>query len=282
MKFCMGMTLFYPTLSELDAVFKYSQVFDRVYIFDNTDNIKKQESNYNHLINIENVVYISEANNFGLSISLNRMCKKAIFDNFDFIFLFDQDSNISNNDLIKINDYIECHVNTNVGIYAAKVIYDGKQEDINLDNELSELEVKWAITSGSYINLNIYKLTDGFDENYFIDGLDYDYCIQVEKLNFKIVEIQNVFLYQQLGEKDGFLWLLIFEHGALRHYYIFRNRLYFHLNKHFSIKNIFLVFVCSIKHLMLVFLEQDSLKKLRMIKEGIKDYLKNKMGKYEG
>jgi rhamnosyltransferase len=281
MKICMGLTLFYPTLSELDSILKYSQVFERIYVFDNTDNKEEQEFNDNHLINIENIVYISETNNYGLSISLNRMCKKAIFDNFDFICLFDQDSNMNNGDLIKINNYIENSVSSDIGIYAARVVYGERQKEINLNNKLSELEVEWAITSGSYINLHIYSATNGFDENYFIDRLDYDYCFQLKKLNFKIVEFKNVFLYQQLGEKGRFLWFKISEHNTLRHYYIFRNRLYFYLNKYFSIKNIFIVFILSVNHFMIILIEKDSVKKAKIIKKSINDYLKNKMGKYE-
>ena len=283
MKFCAGITLFYPTKNELESILNYIQVFEKIYVYDNTDSIENQKINSTYFINNCKIEYIANCENFGLSVALNKMCSISILNSFDYICLLDQDSIINSISLNNIISYINSTKDNSVGIYTPEIIYHSQYKMVS-DKNLLNMEgkrVKWAITSGSFLNLDIYKLTEGFDKNYFIDRLDYDYCVQLRELGYKIIKIKNTFLFQKFGAENRFMGFNISEYNVHRNYYIFRNRLYFYLSKHFSLLNVLIVIVLSISHLIKIIIETDSINKFKMIRRSVLDYYCNIMGKYD-
>ena len=282
MKFCCGVTLYYPKEEELDFIREYKYIFEYIFIYDNTDNkdfSKKNKSFFEQ----EGFEYISHKNNEGLSVAFNVMCKKAIYNNFSYICLFDQDSVILKKDLIEFIDFVRIDSNKDVGIYVPKIIYKHNEKNIFITKDnINQNEIDWAISSGSLVNLLAYQKTEGFDENYFIDRLDYDYCHVLKKLGYKIIEVKKVFLYQTLGEQGKGIFSTISQHSPIRHYYIFRNRLYFYFKRNEISKIVFFkVILLSLKHIVeVIFLEKQKREKLKMIIYGAKDFYKNNMGKY--
>ncbi|MEK4385214.1 glycosyltransferase [Solibacillus sp. FSL W7-1464] len=282
MRFCCGVTLFYPTENELESIVKYKGVFERVYIFDNTEGVdcKKVE---NYFTGKNGFTYLSNQQNDGLSVAFNVMCQRAIEEGFDYICLFDQDSFISDKDLSKMINFIGSDKSSKVGIYVPEIVYNHLDESKAFpDTNVNFIEVDWAISSGSFINLYIYRKTQGFDENYFIDRLDFDYCNTIRILGFNIIRFKNAILYQSLGEKKRVLFSNVSQHNALRHYYIFRNRMYFYLKKNnFSLYRVLKLSLMSINHLLKILVLEDQKKnKISMVVVGSKDFFYGKMGKY--
>lgn len=261
---------------------QYSKIFKRIYIYDNTDDdghVKRYENQFKK----DMFVYFSSGKNDGLSVAFNVMCQEAISNGFNYICLFDQDSSININDLIKMIDYIETDTEKYIGIYAPEIIYIHRNNALlRTENDPTGVERNWVILSGSFINLLTYQKTDGFDKNYFIDRLDYDYCLMIRRLRYKVIMIKNVFLYHALGEQVRGIFRGVVQHSSLRHYYMFRNRLYFYLKKNkLSILNIITVGLGSLKHMFTILLyEKQKIEKLKMIIHGVKDFALNKMGKY--
>lgn len=283
MKFCCGVTLFYPSKEELDAIRKYSDIFECMYLFDNTDSDERfrNEEYYN---DNQGFIYISNNENEGLSIAYNTMCKKAIADGYNYICLFDQDSLIKVQDLRKMIDYIKINKSENVAIYVPEIIYKHENNSMQIvEEKCMGVEVEWAISSGSFINLNVYQKTEGFDENYFIDRLDYDYCIAVKKLGYKVIKIKNTFLYQTLGEQGKGIFRNVSQHSPIRHYYIFRNRLYYYINKNKTSDIQYLILIgISLRHFSKILLfEKCKIEKIKMLYKGLVDYNRGRMGKYE-
>jgi rhamnosyltransferase len=170
-----------------------------------------------------------------------------------------------------------------VGIYAPKIIYSTQENNRIYHHESAEREeIEWAISSGSFINLSIYQRTHGFDENYYIDRLDYDYCVEIRQKGFKIVRINSAHLYQSLGEVVN---SKISQHSPIRHYYMARNRFYFYYKKikMSSLRRITLLTGLTVKHLLQI-LKNEELKllKARMIIKGVCDFYQGKMGKFDG
>lgn len=282
MKFCCGVTLYYPLKEELGAIRKYREVFDCIYLFDNTDSNERLK-NQKYYEDDNKFIYISNNKNEGLSVAYNTMCQKAILNDFDYICLLDQDSVIINNDLIKIINYIKIDTSRDVALYVPEINYKHKKYYMQSENDKDVgAEIEWAISSGSFINLLLYQKTEGFDEKYFIDRLDYDYCFIVRKLGYKIIKIKNAFLYQTLGEQGKGIFKGVSQHSSIRHYYVFRNRLYFYLKKNkYSNLEVIKVRLLSLKHIMKVLIfEKQKCEKLKMMIRGGRDFVENKMGKY--
>lgn len=290
MNFACGVVLYNNNLEDLKKVIKnYENIFRIIYIYDNSENESENLKKKIYVNNLKrNIFYYSFNKNNGLSKAYNFLCKISIKNNIDYICLLDQDTAFSKNDiqssieLISTKKYLSYN---NVGIYVPKVFYNHKHTNQKEKKQAKNFifqPVNWAISSGSFINLSTYKKTAGFDENYFIDKVDYDYCIEIKKLGYEIIQMNQIKIYQELGEKIQLLGILNFsEHNPLRHYYIFRNRLYFHKkNKNFRYSNLKII-LQSIKHVMLIIvIEKNKLQKIKMIIKGWKDFKSNLFGKF--
>lgn len=281
MKFCCGVTLYYPRDEELKLIDGYRKNFEKVFVFDNTDS-NKRLLNQEYFKNKDSVEYISKNSNEGLSVAFNMMCQKAIENGFDYICLLDQDSDFSSENIFKMINHIKSSKKKNVGIYVPEIVYKHLENNRRLrQTSISETQIKWGISSGSFINLDIYKKTDGFDENYFIDRLDYDYCIKLNRLGYKLIKIKSSYLYQDLGQSRKGIIGSVSQHSPIRHYYMFRNRLYFYAkNESNKVKNFSTIIFLSARHfLKVIFTEDEKREKIKMMVKGYKDYHDKNMGK---
>lgn len=283
MNFCCGVTLYFPNEKELLLIKEYRDIFEKVYIFDNTDsdNRKKNEMLFKDVDSIE---YISNGNNQGLSYAFNQMCNYANEHSYDYICLLDQDSLFDSKNIEKMMNSIGNLKLFDVGIYFPEIRFEHKRYKVTKELSLINFtEVNWGITSGSFINLKIFKETKGFDINYFIDRLDYDYCLNILKLNYRLLVIKDVYLYQKLGQTKKFFLIKYHQHNPLRHYYIFRNRLYFYLkNNSLSLKIFLKVSILSFNQILrIILIENQKIEKIRMVKIAVKDYNSKKMGKIQ-
>lgn len=144
------------------------------------------------------------------------------------------------------------------------------------------VEIDWVISSRRFIELSKYKETQGFDENYFVNRLDYHYCITVKELGYKVIKIKNAFLYQTLGEQGKGIFKSISKYSHIRHYYIFKNILYYYFKKRTpSFMTASKVGILSLKQIWSVIIfEEYKTKKIKMRLKGLEDYRHNNMGKY--
>ena len=161
------------------------------------------------------------------------------------------------------------------------VIYDrNKGEEIKAKE--GSIEIDECITSGSLLNIKAWNKIGGFDENLFIDGVDFDICYRLKKNGYKILCIQSVVLLHELGhiEYHRFLFwrVLVKNHSAFRKYYIARNIIYI-AKKRKSVLLVVKGLLQEIKMLGIVILyEEDKLNKSRCICRGIYDGFKGKVG----
>lgn len=287
--FCVGVVFYNPKKVYIDNISNYYNLVDKIYIFDNTET--NGDEVLRALLDMDSMnkcKYIKSSSNIGISGALNFICEIALREGYKYIMTLDQDSVIFPSSLETMLNCIQKLNDPNVGLYAPSIRYVKEYKEIPGCNKGQMTtcgkitEIKWAITSGSVLDLNIFRKIGGFDENLFVDRVDYDYCLTLRKYGYKIVRIEDVIVYHFLGESKGRIFRLS-QHQPIRHYYMFRNRLYI-VGKHNKVykglkKYIFIIFA-SLKHLFLILiLESSKLEKIKMIMKAIKDYKNGKMGK---
>ena len=213
----MGLILYNPSLKEIKFINTYINNIKKVYIYDNSSVTHENEIVEN--IKASNYEYFFNGENEGISVPFNNMMRAAENETMDYMLLLDQDSKMEPNGIQKAKKIINDNISINV--FSCNVIFEGGTKKY-----LKELEkVKFAITSGTIVNVNYFNTLNGYDEKLFIDGVDRDFCIQLEEKRESIYRMNNVFLFQQLGSKPRNM-VGIYEHSPIRNYYIFRNRLY--------------------------------------------------------
>jgi len=240
-----------------------SEQVDQVIIVDNNsghdfDSALCKIGNMRHVdvVKLEKNEGIGKALNIGVSIA--RRFKP------NWILTLDQDSICEPKlveKLLKTSSSIE-----NVGIVAAST--DQHINSIKLTYPLA------VITSGNLVNIKVFDCLS-YNEKYFIDSVDFDFCLKVKKSGWKIIQSNNTFLAHRLGTLSN-LSLLGFNfryisHPPLRRYYIFRNHIFL-IKDHFSDYPIFLVkksfFLLKIFFSIIVFDKKRS-ENIKMIIKGV-------------
>jgi rhamnosyltransferase len=238
--------LYHPNEEDLQNISTYLSKVDMLYVYDNTEN---KTVKYFFDENNSKIIYFSDLENRGLSIRLNQACNQAISDGFNFLLTMDQDSSFIEGNLDQyFNDIKNYPKKETVGIFNLE--YHDKNKTVNSANIIPE-EVHTLITSASVINLTNFDKIGGFDENLFIDGVDFDYCLATIKNGFKCINFKNNFFKHVIGKKikkGSFKTLYLIKkekylHSPIRLYYMIRNILY--LEKKYAL--IFPEYISEIK-----------------------------------
>lgn len=238
------------------------------------------------------IIYLEE--NKGIAYALNKGINYSIKKGYNWILTLDHDSIITD-DMIK--NMLNCYESFDedfkekvamlVPIHVEEREYKSNASSITQVSSVSYMEVLTEITSGALTKAEIYKNIGMYDERLFIDLVDHDYCLYLNKKGFKIIQVKSAILIHNLGEsvKKSLLGLKMTptNHSPLRRYYMSRNRHYI-WNKY---KNDFPKWVLKDKrrfiteNLKIILFEDSKIEKFKYIKSGIKDYKNNMFGEFK-
>lgn len=250
----------------------YIKYIDKLYIVDNSENDNSFMFNQ-----LEKVEYIANMENLGIASALNNAAQKAISEGYKWLLTMDQDSRFDNDAINDMKAYIEFSSKTKERLGIVSPFHlTPRSEDIINYNIISYPIV--VMTSGNMVNLDAYTDINGFIDWYFIDCVDFDFCLSMRKKGYEIAQINSAILNHQLGEtqKKKFLGKTLFvdNHNYIRRYYMIRNRMFF-LDRFKNEQP----FYCKLERkstikeiLSVVLYENDKKRKLSYMYKGYKDY----------
>lgn len=283
MKIAAVVILYHPDENTVENILSYSSFVTQVYIADNT------ETPFTKIIDslkriIPGCIYIHDGNNDGIAARLNEICRRAKADGFDFILTMDQDSAFDQN---VITNYFRCFDH-----FAGKeqvAMFGVQYENPHWSSELCN-PVPWTtlITSGSLVNLALFDQTGGFDENLFIDTVDFEYCFRSIRKGFKIILFKNILLTHLLGTRKnptrtGADRTVSYSlHSPIRLYYMIRNHMYLRrIYKNSFPGEMSRSGKAVLNRLKINLLHNtDKLSIMRFVLQGIVDFKRQRMGKY--
>jgi rhamnosyltransferase len=256
----------------------YLPYIDVLYIVDNSEGKTTLPEEY---VYAKNIVYMPFGENRGIATALNTGAAKAIQNRYEWLLTMDQDSWFKPEDIKTLINSAQ-HINKDETAILTPVHV---QDEIAHGARRNALEEKaMAMTSGNLVNLDVYTKIGGFNEGYFIDLVDHEYCLKARKNGYKIIEVCNSFLEHSLGRarivKLLFKKRAVIEHNPVRKYYQVRNLLYLK-NEYFGFRNEikFLVKHEIIALIKIILFEKKIGLKLKMMYHGLTDYRKNIKGK---
>ena len=189
--YAIGITLYNPEKILFNRVEAMTSIGFKVYIFDNSPFIIEKGKN---LPKITNVTYITAGKNVGIGYSLSTICATAYAHGFQNCLFLDQDTVISNRTLQYIEEYYKLMSNEK-NKYAA-LVFSGESH-----NNYSVQDVRLAINSGSLFNLSILKQLGWHSEKYFVDCVDYEFCIRARRSGYKIGIVKNTPDFDHMTEQ---------------------------------------------------------------------------------
>lgn len=239
------------------------------------------------------IIYLEK--NKGIAYALNKGINYSIEKGYNWILTLDHDSIVTDD---MIENMLKCYGNFDkelrekVAMLVPTHVEEKEYENrdiISNEEKFSKpyIEVLTEITSGALTKADIYKNIGLYDEKLFIDLVDHDYCLSLNRKGFKVIQVSSAVLIHNLGEsvKKNVLGLKMTptNHSPLRRYYMSRNRHYI-WEKY---KDDFPKWILTDKrrfiteNLKIILFEDKKIEKFKYIKKGIKDYKNNIFGEFK-
>lgn len=214
MKFASVVTLFYPNETHFENIKYYLPLVDKLYVIDNTPN----QSHEKYLPKSKKIEYYTY-NNIGVAKALNLGASFAVKEGYTWLLTMDQDTVFPSSILKEMKRVIEIENTTNIGIvtpwHHTKLNVEKPKEKIDYPQDV--------MTSGNLLNLDIWKKIGGFNEDFFIDGIDIEYGLRLKKNGFKIMRLNYLEIEHDLGDIFYVKGKLCTNHSGIRRYYMNRN-----------------------------------------------------------
>ena len=264
--------LFNPDRDVISNVETYKDLVDVCVVVDNSEK-KNEVSKY--FEEDSSYIYIDMHGNQGIAAALNAGIEYLHSKNMDMALTMDQDSLFPTSDYLAIYQLIEKY----------KDEYSLIGLDVNRVDPSKEIVlVPYWITSGNFVNISDFYLAGKMNGSLFIDYVDFDLGYRFKKAHLKIGYLSGYCITHTIGNPIPIHVLnktfYALNHSPIRYYYRYRNAyyLYHYVDKEFFKKEYCReMFGSLIK--MFIF-EKNRNEKIKMIKKGLSDAKKRRLGKF--
>lgn len=220
--------LYNPANDIIKNIKSYCEDLDKLYVHDNS--VKKNIDVEHAICELTNAEYYFAGENQGLCVPFNCYYKKAIEEGMDWFITFDQDSVAGKGMISKMKQFANSELcDEKIGIIAP-TINDSNGENIQQDMYYTYADR--VIQSGAMHRLDMMKRVGEYDENLFIDEVDFEYCARCRSKGYSIIKLNQAVLMHDCQDADierKFVdgkMVYINKYSPLRYYYRYRNALY--------------------------------------------------------
>ena len=286
MKLAGVVVLYQPSDEVIKNIHTYLPCLDKLFVVDNSS------EDHSSIYKNKKIKYIFNGKNLGIAAALNIGAKEAIKEGFEWLLTMDQDSSFIENDVKKMIEFLE-RVRTDsfvqeiiltdydkIGLISPlhMTIMNPNDESRGIDSPLN------VMTSGNIISLKAYQEIGGFKDWFFIDCVDFEYCLNLRKHHYDIFRLNYVKLHHSLGngvyKKILFKQMYSLNHSAIRRYYIVRNRHYLYDLYKDSFPEYCKLELSRtrVEAIKILLCEDKKLEKLKAMYKGYRDYKKGIKG----
>ncbi len=232
---------------------------------------------------------IENGENRGVAAALNSGVRWAIENKFQWVALFDQDSSVPEGYLATMHKCAAAESDRErIAIFAPQyrgTLDDRLHKSLFTAEDGAPLEV---MTSGSLMPVWIFEKCGWFEEAFFIDQVDHEFCFRVRTFGYRVRLCDKAIINHLPGSARvhkllGLKWVTLTDHSPGRRYYQTRNglilarryRKQYPLWSRMTRKNLLWD-----NPLTILFAEAQRCKKLVNVARGIVDACLGRMGKH--
>lgn len=197
-KIAIGFVIYEPNLSQIIRIHEASRLGFSIYVYDNSpENINSKEFAKNR----GDIVYLTCGRNVGLGRGMATVCAQAYYDEQSALLFFDQDTVFTGKTLEFIEEYYIS--NMDLTMKYSSILFNSK--NCSSHNDVSEeyfKNVSFAINSGSLFFLKNVKEMNWHNDSYFVDCVDYEFCLNSQIHGFEIGEYSSTPGFDHSTEQD--------------------------------------------------------------------------------
>ena len=164
--------------------------------------------------NFQNLLVFGNGCNRGISAPINEVMRFSRTAGYDFVLFLDQDTKVDLKSLMpRLESFLEAGElkNTAVLFLRSNVFGDRPYGDL-------------ITNSGALFSVTNFFKVGGFNEDYFLDGLDYEFCIRIWRKGLKIINIPMNQYFDHASLQDGSSFRIFGKDVYLRVYSDQRNQ----------------------------------------------------------
>lgn len=217
--------------------------------------------------------------NKGLGLALNVGARRAQELGFEWLLTMDQDS-VADPAMVETMLAL-ARQDLSVRLLSPNIASHGEAPA-----RLKSGPVSYAITSGNLVHLEVWRAAGPFNEDFFIDCIDFDFCLRAKRQGYVVHKVAGALLHHELGQKVSRrrrFERFYTQHSPLRRYYMFRN--FFYLARSHALREPGFVAKLTVLQLFLfalILVYEPMLKmNLKFIGRGVLDFLCNRQGAYD-
>ena len=243
MKICAIVILYNPEEDGTDSVTKninsYAEYMDKIYLIDNSSVEHTSISD-----SIKNSIYILNKNKGGIGGAQNVGMNQALKDGYDWAMTMDQDTIFESEQIKKYIQKFEDFSQKDNTIASFSLRAENITNTFHWTESPKKVlrPIKRAlfgkkpspapitfpqrcIASANIINVSAWKNVGGFNEFFFIDQVDYEFCYKIIEKGYKIIKFNDIYMNQHFGEAHGFtLFRKRYpKYSQFRYYHCIRN-----------------------------------------------------------
>lgn len=185
-----------------------------VYVFDNSPQ-KRDVREFCR--NRANCTYVTCGKNLGLGIGISAVCAQAYYDSHSALLFFDQDTVFRESTLVFIENFYKQNSDL-ASSYSAIVFNAAKLDSARNKGEAMVKDVLMAISSGSLFFLDNLRKLNWHNERYFVDCVDYEFCLNSSNNNLKIGECSITPGFDHRSEQPDERYLIFGKERLIRKY----------------------------------------------------------------
>lgn len=188
-RIAIGLVVYRPSINLIRRLQTAIGLNFSIYVFDNSPEDPVMREFCKRSADSD-VKYITCGKNVGLGVGISSVCAQAYYDSFPALLFFDQDTVFDHTTLGFIDDFYK-HNDDLASSYSAvwfnaKTFADGEGGAGFIFND-----VLLSINSGSLFFLENLKRLNWMNEKFFVDCVDYEFCLNSSNNKFKIGECSN-------------------------------------------------------------------------------------------
>jgi rhamnosyltransferase len=278
-KICGIVVLYNPDITVVEKIYSYIDQVNHLILFDNSSvsQLELLQSISAH----PNFHYYPQYENRGIAAAINFAADYAVAHGYDFLLTMDQDSSAPES---MVEDLLAfAGIREKIGIISPyhSNIFRTKEQFTE-----KYLLVETIKTSGNLLNLSCYSAVGKFEEGYFIDYVDIEYCFRLGINGYAMVQVNTVILDHQEAAftRRKFFTRTVYPYNnvPIRMYYKTRNLLFLRKKYRRKLPGLVKIEMDTYRNnlIKLLLYEESRVFKLKMIAKGIWHFVRGKKGRY--
>lgn len=215
--------------------------------------------------------------NRGVGYALNRGVQRARQMGSAWLLTMDQDSLVEGN----LIEAFRVAVEQDPG----RVCLAPRINSSNHRKDVTGGAISCAITSGNLVRVTLFDEIGLYDEGFFVDGIDFDFCLRVRRAGYAVHCVPAALMQHQLGDTVDLpsgVRKYYARHSPVRRYYMSRNFMY--VVERYLCGFPWFIVKLGLAHILLLvlvgFLDPKPLDSYRAVARGVWDYAVRRAGPY--